>query len=375
MRIAIITNIIPTYREHFYDVILNDSRFDVKVFCQDKQVGENIKSIHKKYGDRVHLLKSYSPFNDNSLVLQFLPIFDLFKNYDIFVVDGNLRHVSQAFLSMIFKLLGKKIIIWSNVQTFGGNRILQKLRLTWWKIFDNFLMYTDKDVCELDKLGFKNKNIISINNGLNQNFINNQIKFWNEEKLSLFKQQHKINSNNIIISSGRINIINQHDLTIEAVKSIKIFIPDILWIVIGNGSELERLKKKSKVYNLKNNICFLGEVYEEEEKCPWFLISKGFVHPGPIGLSLLNAYGYSLPVITHNSTNNHGPEFSLFEDNKTGYLFEYRNCNDLVSKIIFLINNKTEVKKIRQNIFEIANFKNNTSVMADQFFNMIKLVN
>lgn len=375
IRIAIITNIIPTYREHFFDLVLSNPNYDVKVFCQDRVVGENVISIHKKFGDSIYILKSYSPFNNNSLVFQFLPIFHLFKNYDILIVDGNLRHVSQAMLSTLFRFLGKNIIIWSNVKTYGGNKFLRKLRLAWWKIFNNFLVYTLKDVSELKKLGFINRNIISINNGVNQLLINNEIKLWDNEKLKEFKSKHKIITNNIILSSGRINKVNQHDLALKSIVALKKNIPDILWIVIGNGSELERLKKITTIHGLENNIWFLNEIYEESEKCPWFLISKIFLHPGPIGLSLLDAYGYSLPVITHNSVDEHGPEFSLFEDNLTGYLFEYGNCTDMTSKILNLLNNKDDVDMIKSNVFEIANIKNNTNVMANQFFKMIKLIN
>ena len=33
-KIAIITNIIPTYREHFYDIVLNNKEYDVNTFNQ-----------------------------------------------------------------------------------------------------------------------------------------------------------------------------------------------------------------------------------------------------------------------------------------------------------------------------------------------------
>lgn len=372
--IAIITNIIPPYREHFYDIVLNDNQFNVEVFCQDKIEGSNIKSCHQKYGRKVHLLKSYSPFKSEKLVIQFLPMIKLFK-FDILVVDGNLRHVSQAFLSTLYKIFGKRIIIWSNVYTFGGSKQKQTFRLKWWKMFDNFLMYTEKDVSELNYMGFNTKNIISINNGLNQNLIENEIKCWNNELLLHFKSKNNISSQNIIISSGRVNKVNEHALTLEAITLVKQAIPDILWVIIGNGSELESLKIKSNDLGLNENILFLGEIYDEEEKCPWFLMSKVFVHSGPIGLSLFNAYGYSLPVITHDRFSYHGPEFSLFEDGKTGFLFKYKNADDFSLKIIEALQKECEVDIMRKNVYNIVNLKNNTSIMATQFFKMIKSIN
>jgi glycosyltransferase involved in cell wall biosynthesis len=375
IKIAIITNIIPPYREHFYDIVLENDTYEIKVFCQAKIEGSNIKSSHEKYGKKINILRSYSPFKSERLVIQFLPIFKLFNNYDLLVVDGNLRHITQAILSTIFKMFGKNIVIWSNVYTFGGSKQNQFFRLKWWKMFDNFLMYTEKDVAELIKMNFKNKNILAINNGLNQNLIDDLRQSWNNDLLLKFKNKHDINSENIIISSGRVNKVNEHALTIDAIKIVKKTIPDILWVVIGNGSELEYLKVISRKNGLDNNILWLGEIYEEEKKCPWFLISKSFVSSGPIGLSLLNAFGYSLPVITHDCVSYHGPEFSLFDKSKTGYLFQYKNANDLASKIIDVTQINTEVYEIRKNVYDIVHSKNNTDIMASQFLKMIKSIN
>lgn len=374
MRIAIITNIIPTYREHFYDIIFNNDDYDIEVFCQSNIAGTNIKSSHEKYKNKIHILKSYSPFKNERLVWQFLPAVKLFKDFDILVVDGNLRHLSQAILSTIFKLLGKKIIVWSNVYTFGGNKEKQKIRLAWWKMFDNFLMYTEKDSAILKEIGFKNKNIISINNGLNQNTIDELSQKWDHKLLLDFKIKNQIASDNIIISSGRFNEVNNHIIALKAIEIVKQSFPDILWIVIGDGSEKEKLEKEVKSSVLADNVRFLGEVYDEEKKSPWFLISKAFLHPGPIGLSIFNAYGYSLPVITHDNQTNHGPEFFLFEENETGFLFIENDEDDLTRKIIFALKNIETLEYMKKNTYNIARNKNNTDIMSKQFLKMISSI-
>ncbi len=372
MKIAIITNIIPTYREHFYDIIFNNSLYDVQVFCQSHIAGTNIKSSHEKYNEKIYILKSYSPFKSERLVWQFLPVVKLFKDFDILVVDGNLRHLSQAILSTIFKLFGKKIVVWSNVYTFGGNKDKQKIRLAWWKMFDNFLMYTEKDATILREIGFENKNILSINNGLNQNAIDKHKQIWNQKMLLDFKIKHQIASENIIISSGRFNEVNNHIIALKAIEIVKKTFPDILWIVIGDGSEKDEIEKKIKDSGLTDNVRLLGEVYDEEKKCPWFLISEFFLHPGPIGLSIFNAYGYSLPVITHENQSNHGPEFFLFEENKTGFLFKENDENDLARKIIFALKNKETLEYMTTYTYNIARNKNNTDIMSKQFFKMMQ---
>lgn len=371
LKIAIVTNIIPPYREGFYDIILNNQTYEIDVYCQTKIPGSNIISSHIKYKSKVFITKYYAPFNNEKIVIQFLPFFKLLFKYNIIIVDGNLRHLSQAVYSTFFRLFNKKVVIWSNVYTFGGNKLLQKIRMVWWKYFNYFLMYTIFDVHELVNAGFRNKRILNINNGINQNEIENQIARWNQNKLHDFKIKHNIDSNNIIISSGRVNRVNNHIIVLNALSILKLRIPDILWVIIGSGDEIDKLSLHIEKFNLINNVKLIGEVYDESIKCPWFLISKIFIHPGPIGLSLLNAYGYSLPVITHNNLSYHGPEISMFKDKETGLYFEFNNIEDLSQQIESILIDDNIQNRLSLNVYDIASKKNNTDIMAQQFFKFI----
>lgn len=374
MKVAVLTNIIPTYRQDFYDRVFSNKEHEVVVFCQKETPGSNIKSIGQNYKDNVVHVNYWAPFKNESLIFHFLPLFTLWKDYDVLVVDGNVRHINQALLSTVFKLLGKKTVLWSNVHTFSGKKSLEKIRLNWWKIFKNFLMYTEKDVALLHELGFKNKNIISINNGLNQTFIDTIVKKCDADFLSDFKEKHQIKSETVIISSGRVNKVNNHILALEAVKIAKVTFPDILWVIMGDGSEMETLRKAIIENDLSHNVVLLGEIYDEEKKAPWFLISKLFIHPGPIGLSIFNAFGYSLPVVTHDNHSNHGPEFFLFEENKTGFLFKENDEVDLAKKILFVFENLKTFENMKDYCYNITRYKNNTDIMSKQFIKMINSI-
>jgi glycosyltransferase involved in cell wall biosynthesis len=45
------------------------------------------------------------------------------------------------------------------------------------------------------------------------------------------------------------------------------------------------------------------------------------LHRGAIGLSLLQAFGYGLPVVTHDRILEHNPEIAALEDGGSGLLF------------------------------------------------------
>ena len=68
-----------------------------------------------------------------------------------------------------------------------------------------------------------------------------------------------------------------------------------------------------------DSIRWLGALYEQEVMAPWFLSAKVFVYPGYIGLSIMHAMGYGLPVITHDNMDNQSPEVAALRNGKMEY--------------------------------------------------------
>ena len=72
---------------------------------------------------------------------------------------------------------------------------------------------------------------------------------------------------------------------------------------------------------------------------PWFLSAKVFVYPGYIGLSIMHAMGYGLPVITHHNMSNQSPEVSALRDGENGMFCQEHDSKDLSDRMIELLNN------------------------------------
>jgi len=63
------------------------------------------------------------------------------------------------------------------------------------------------------------------------------------------------------------------------------------------GLVIDSLKKLAKESNVYDNIVFVGEKYGKDNH-EYFLRSDVFVYPGAIGLSILHAMSFGLPIIT-----------------------------------------------------------------------------
>jgi glycosyltransferase involved in cell wall biosynthesis len=221
----------------------------------------------------------------------------------------------------------------------------------------------------MKKEGFGGKKMVSINNGLDQNEINNSIRKWTLNRLLKFQAENNLGGKDIFISIGRV-IEGRFDLMLDAVKLLSKEFPNVLWVLIGKGEGERKLKQKIREKSLEQNVLFTGAIYQENEIAPWMMSALGYVHPAPIGLSLLHAYGYGLPVITTNEVALQGPEFCAFEEGKTGLLYQDGNAESLSVQCRKLLNSQQCFEK--DYIAAIPKDKYNTDIMYTQ---LVKIIN
>ncbi len=371
LKIAITTNIITTYRKGFYDRLFSRPDIDVTVYCQYYMPGMNLISIHEHYPLNVKII-SFLSAKKEKIVWQFLPWKEIITKYDVVFVSGNPRVLSDVVLGTLLRLMRKRVVLWTMAHSYRGNKLTENIRLLWSRIFQNIFVYTDKEVEYLREKGFRNHYILAMNNGLDQKIIDSIVSKWTEEKITKWMELHDYQNRKIIISCARLEKKNNFGLVIEALPEIVQKIPNLLWFLIGGGDEEENLKELAGKLEVEKYVVFLGAIYEEEELAPYFLSSKLFIHPAAIGLSLLHAFGYGIPVIVHDQIDLHGPEYAAFENDITGKTFRFNDSDDLANVIISLLNNPKEINKMKINVQKIAREQYNVDIMVDRFIQMAK---
>jgi glycosyltransferase involved in cell wall biosynthesis len=372
IKVAILTNVIPSYREGFYNRLFSTPNLEVKVFCQEKVPGFNYNTIHHKYPKNVYLVK-FIALKNEKLVWQFLPFIKIIKEFDVIFVDGNPRILSHFLLATFLRLLNKKVVVWSMVHSFRNNNFTEGIRIAWLKMFKNHFLYNDHDIELLKQNGFEDKKMLAMNNGLDQENIDGVISSWNNEKIISWKKENGLQDKVCIVSCGRLEF-NKYEDMVEAMPKVIEKIPNIMWFVIGDGSAKESLKNRAIELKVDNHINFVGALYKDEEMVSWFLSSELFVHPAPIGLSIMHAFGYGLPVVTYDKKEEHGPEYIAFEKDKTGVNYEKNNVEDLANKVVFLLNHPILLTTMREHIFGVVHKKYNTQIMKDRFVEMVESV-
>lgn len=372
MRIAIIKSIIPSYREGFYDRLLNKPELNITIFCQEKIPGMNLRYAHKRYEKNVYLVKHITA-NGEEFSWQFLPWIKIFRNYDVYFIEGNPRNLSHVLIATFLRLCGKPVVLWTMGHSFRANMFTERIRLWWSRIFKFLFVYTDYEVEYLKERGFRKQVIIGMNNGLNQNYIDSVAVKWNVDKLEEWKTAQGWNGHKIILSSSRLVQKNRYDLLIKALPAVIERVPDLLWCIIGDGEQKGNMIAQLDKLGIRKYVTFIGEVYDDEQIAPFFLSADCLVHPEGIGLSILHAFGYGLPVITHGNGQLHGPEYAAFMNRETGYNYEQGNVADLTSKIVLLLQNDTERIQMKHTVKKLVQEKYNVDVMVTRFIEIAKM--
>jgi len=372
-RVAIITNIITTYRKGFYDRLFKNDQLDVNVFCQDNMPGMNFISIHEQYPDNVKIIKFLSAKGEK-IAWQFLPWRKILNEFDVIFIAGNPRVLSDFFLGTYLRIINKNVVLWTMAHSYRSNQTREFIRLLWSRIFKWLFLYTDKEADYLRKKGFKNHFMLGMNNGLDQKNIDKSITFWPIDKLKTWQKANGLENKIIIVSSARLELKNKFELVLKAMPALVNSIPNIHWCLIGGGNQEFNLKNLAGELGIKEHVTFVGSLYEEKKLAPYFLSSVLFIHPAAIGLSLLHAFGYGLPVIVHGKSHLHSSEYGAFQDGLTGCNFIENDHKDLARVTTELINKPDKRDKMKLTVQKIVREQFNVDIMVERFVEMAKYV-
>ncbi len=372
LRVAVVTNVLSHYRDEFYRLLFRRDDLDVTVYCQASIPGENLKLIHGQFPDRVTLVPTGCLRNE-LLAWQRLPWRRLLSSFDVVFVDGRPRVVSNVVLSVLAKALGRPTVLCGQAHSAGAGALTERLRLWWWRRFQNLFVYTDHEARWLrDHRGFRRHHVVGMNNGLDQRRIDEAAAAWDDRRLAAWRERQGVAGRTQVLSCTRLGPKNRFDLWLEAMPAVIFRHPDLSWCVIGDGPERPSLEAQARKLGIESNVRWLGQILEEEELAPWFVSSRLLVHPAAIGLTLFHAFGYGLPVITHDDRATQGPEFAAFVEGETGLLYRGADVASLADAVCRCLADEAARCRMGTRARQIAREDYNVHVMAERFVAMAK---
>ena len=325
LKVVFIEPVLAHYRKDVFEYLQNNEDFNISILG-----GKNYQGI-LEIGSNNHDKLNYSQLR--FLGRNFYYLKGTFKylrksNCDAIVCSGVDFHLIHTILIFVYYQLIKRVpFYWWSHATFGKQGSLGKwIRKKVYSNSSGVLSYSQQGKQNLLHLGLQDDHIMVVNNALNLEDYG-FIKYSPGELSST-------NKTFTILFCGRITKSKKLDLLIKALHEIMINEQTQIQCQIIGGGSTEEYQKMLENFGLTGSISFLGAKYGVD-KDAYFLNVDLFVYPGGIGLSILQALSFGLPVITTDNLQLHGPEIELLQPGINGDFFADDNVSSLVNKILF----------------------------------------
>lgn len=371
IRVQIVQPLIPAYRSALFVQLVTQSAFKIRV-CASKTVPgiPNLVSVdnNEKHIDLTHSCKGF--LGNKFLWQKNLQLDPKMKQGDVLIVSGNLRFLSN--LPLIFQAKRKKIglIWWGHGLPKQSCKIKNILNRIVMHFIDVRLLYTDKEIKDYIHQGFPPKKLFATNNAIDLEPIKKATLAWSPNKLNEFQVCNNLHGKKILLFCGRRTNSIALELVYEALAQLQNNNEKYIFVIIGSKKSSSFLKTKAKELEVEDYVRWLGPMFKQQDLAPWFLSAHCFVYPGPIGLSLLHAFSFGLPVIVPDCT--HCPEIVALNDGENGLFYKDGNIDDLKKKITTITEDPIYNKKMSAKALQIVQEKYNMGNMVSRYMAAIQ---
>jgi glycosyltransferase involved in cell wall biosynthesis len=244
------------------------------------------------------------------------------KQYNTIIYLGNMYYLSTWIGSILAIFTNKKVIFWTHGFIREEKNFQGFVRRLFYKLADEILVYGQRAKNILVSKGFSENKITVVYNSLDYDA---QLKVRNdifaEKKLEIFKNAELP----VFGFIGRLTRQKRIDLLVDVLYKINNGKNKANLLLIGDGDQMDFLKKKVKELNLENYVVFYGACYDEKIIGQLMQLMNVVVSPGEVGLTAIHSLSYGVPVITHNRFDKQMPEYEAIIEGVTGAFFDYEN--------------------------------------------------
>ncbi len=330
-RVAVIYPYFAHYREPKIHALINESKHHYDFFGDTHSYGSGIKLTTDFPKNRFHRMRGWRVWR---FIFQFGAIrHALGFRYDTLILWGNCLYPTMWLAAILGRLRGKRILYFAHGWIRQEHGIKKWFRHTFFRLAHGMLIYGHRAKCIGIENGFDPSSLYVIYNSLDcacQDQVRAQIKPDDREKMraELFGENAK---DPILVNITRLHHYKRMDMLILAAAELKERSKSVNVLIIGEGPhrpELEALAKDKGV-----NAVFTGALYDELEIGKMLNASDLAVMPGPVGLLVMHALAYGVPVVSNNDFDTQMPEFEAIIPGVTGDFFESGDVSSLADAI------------------------------------------
>lgn len=255
--------------------------------------------------------------------------------FNVVILSWNTRYLQLFPALAMARARGVATILWGHGTRMQTRRFRNWARDAAAKMADACLFYGETGLANARSAGLDDRKLFVAPNAIDQSGVMAAQRSWDEERLVRFRDANGIAGPDVVLFVGRLTAERRLDLLLDAVALVRRKRPGVVLVIIGDGPEREAMVERAGFLGLR--LIMPGAIYDEERLAPWFMSAKLCAHPRSVGLALLHAFGYGVPVITTNNPESHGPEIDALIRGQNGLLYQDGDLHDFAAKMIQLL--------------------------------------
>lgn len=303
---------------------------------------------------------------------------------DALVLPWDLHYLSLVPAILTARARGIGVVLWGHGYSKQDNAARTWARMRAGRLAHCVVLYNARSRDFLLRNGLRAERIFVAPNSIDQSPVQVARREWVSDpaRLEAFKAQHGLQSGPVLLFVSRLLPERRVDLMLRAMNSLRDRYPGLQAVVIGGGPEeapIRALARELGITELDRSgkpvhsnadaaaprIRLLGAIYEERELAPWFLNADLMCFPAFLGLSVLHAFGYGLPVVTSDEPMQHGPEFAAIREGVNGKTFRADDAADLAAQLDWLLSDPERLREASNAALSTALCEYNVPSMVD----------
>lgn len=286
----------------------------------------------------------------------------------VIIVPWDIRYPMLVPTILRAHMNGIGVVLWGHGYSKRDHPIKKRVRDWVARLADAVLLYYPHSCKRLLDMGFDADRVFAAPNAIDQAPIQaaRQAALSDAAGLDAFRARNHIVGDPVLLFVSRLMEDRHLEVLLDALPKVCQSHPNTQLVIIGDGdAERERLRSHAQAAGVTEldaegrvvregtpghgRVRFVPAIYEEQRLAPWFLSAKAMVFPGALGLTVLHAFGYGLPVVASNDPSLHGPEFISLEHEQNGLTFPAFDREALARELTRLIGDEAFQRQLSEN--------------------------